>query len=423
MRPFGLIMKWAGCARALMAASAAGLMLAGCTGGGAVGSAPPTSAVAAPVGAPATAKAPRAAVVKVGLILPLSAGGQTMLVAKAMKQAGELALFEFDNPNVQLIVRDGKGTPEGAAAAAREVISAGAELVLGPLFAKSVTAAAAVTQSARVPMIAFSNDNRVAGNGTYLLSFPVEGEVRRIVQFAARRGKLRYAALIPEGSYGDLVQTAFRAAVHQVGGTIGIIERVPSEANAMLQPTKQVKAAVVQAAGAGVPVDALFLPANETMLPTLASLLRYTDMRRQHVQLLGVGGWDYANIGREPALIGGWYAASDPRGWRDFSQRFAKAYGGLPPRVASFVFDAVSLAVTLAPQPYGARFTTANLARASGFTGVDGLFRFRRNGRIERGYAVLEVQKFATSTLDPAPNRFTQAQHLTTAQIPMPSRK
>ena len=415
MRPLEHIASWAERAFAFVIMVASGLVLAGCAGGGSITPGPQASEVAAPVGAPAARKVASAAAVKVGLILPLSAGGQTALVAKAMKQAGELALFEFDNPNVQLIVRDGKGTPEGASAAAREIVNAGAELVLGPLYAQSVTAAAAVARPAGIPMIAFSNDNRVAGNGTFLLSFPVEGEVQRIVNFAASRGKRRFAALIPEGGYGDLVQSAFSAAVQRIGGTVAIVERVPTEANAMLQPTKAVKAAVVQAAGSGLPVDALFIPADETMLPTIASLLRYTDMRRQGIQLLGVGGWDYANVGRETALIGGWYTGPDPRGWRDFSQRFAKAYGGLPPRVASFVFDAVSLAVTLAGQPRGARFTAANLTRASGFSGVDGLFRFHSNGRVERGYAILEVQKFATSTIDAAPSRFTRSQYVTSS--------
>ena len=52
--------------------------------------------------------------VKVALLVPLSAQGQPGIIGKSLKQAAELALFERDNPSLQLIVKDDKGTPEGA---------------------------------------------------------------------------------------------------------------------------------------------------------------------------------------------------------------------------------------------------------------------------------------------------------------------
>ena len=115
--------------------------------------------------------------VKVALLVPLSAQGHAGLIGKSLKQAAELALFERDNPSLQLIVKDDKGTPEGAKAAAEEAIKGGAKLILGPLFAKSVTAVAPVARQAGVPVIAFSNDRQVAGNGVYLLSFQPAPEV------------------------------------------------------------------------------------------------------------------------------------------------------------------------------------------------------------------------------------------------------
>ena len=54
--------------------------------------------------------------VKVALLLPITGSGNTPGVAKALKQAAELALFDFDNPAVSLVPKDTKGTPEGARA-------------------------------------------------------------------------------------------------------------------------------------------------------------------------------------------------------------------------------------------------------------------------------------------------------------------
>src|SRR3954447_26122015 len=76
--------------------------------------------------------------VKVGLILPLSAAGNAGVAALSMKNAAEMALAEFNNPNLQLLVKDDGGSASGAQQAAQQVLDEGAELILGPLFASAV---------------------------------------------------------------------------------------------------------------------------------------------------------------------------------------------------------------------------------------------------------------------------------------------
>ena len=147
--------------------------------------------------------------VKVALLLPLTGSGNTPSVAKALKQAAELALFDFDNPSVSLVPKDTKGTPTGAQAAAQSAIQDGAELIIGPLFAQEVAAAAPVARQSNIPMIAFSSDEKVAGGGVYLLSFLAGRDVPRIVSYAASRGKRNFALLIPQSPYGRLAEEAF----------------------------------------------------------------------------------------------------------------------------------------------------------------------------------------------------------------------
>src|SRR5215472_10809271 len=52
--------------------------------------------------------------VKVALILPLSAAGNAGLAAQSMKNSAEMALAEFQNPNIQLLIKDDAGTPQGS---------------------------------------------------------------------------------------------------------------------------------------------------------------------------------------------------------------------------------------------------------------------------------------------------------------------
>src|SRR5262245_50611376 len=140
--------------------------------------------------------------VRVALILPLSAQSNAGVAALSMKNAAEMALAEFKNSNIQLLVKDDGGTLQGAQAGAQQAISEGAEIIIGPLFAQSVSAVGQIARARNIPVIAFSTDASVAARGIYLLSFLPETDVRRIVDFAISRGKRSFAALLPDNAYG-----------------------------------------------------------------------------------------------------------------------------------------------------------------------------------------------------------------------------
>lgn len=376
----------------------AGLLATGCATN--LGSPALDSKVAGQNGTAGSTRQKSAKPVTVAMLLPLEGFGQTAIVGKSMKQAGEMALFESGNPAVQLIVKNDNGSAEGASAAAREAIAEGAELIIGPLFGSSVPAVAAVARPANVPVLTFSNDRTVAGNGVYLMSYLPEAEAERVVSYALSRGKRRFAALIPAGAYGDTVERAFRQAVQRGGGTIAASRRFQPGANAMLGPTKEVLEMVNESAGLGAPVDALFIPGNQDTLPILGPQIAYANVDTHTTQLIGLGGWEYPNIGRDQVFVGGWYTGQDPRNWQRFSERFAQTFGHAPPRVAAQAYEAVGLAIDLSGRPSGQRYTQANLTMPAGFEGVSGQFTLKPDGTSERSLAILQVQKFGSTLID-----------------------
>lgn len=349
------------------------------------------------------APARKAETVKVGLLLPLSAPGQAALIAETMKKAAELALSEAKAPHVTLLVRDDKATPEGATRAAQDLAGQGVEIILGPLFARSVQAAAGSLRSANIPLVAFSNDRQVTGQGVSLISFLAEPEVQRVVSYAASKGKKRYAALIPADAYGRLVEAAFRAAVARHGGQIVALESYPlDQANAMAETVLKLRDTIRGLEEHGDPVDALFLPGAEESLMALSPHLKQAQFDVKIMQVLGTGAMDFAHAGRDPQLQGAWFAAPDPKGWQDFSSRFARVHGHAPPRIASLAYDAMMLAVALSNGPDGARYIPSQLTRPSGFEGVDGSFRLASDGSAERPLAVLEVQPVGSQVIEAA---------------------
>ncbi|MET0192920.1 MAG: penicillin-binding protein activator, partial [Hyphomicrobiaceae bacterium] len=379
------------------AACCLGMALLGACSGG---NAPQVQGQASLQGQGDAPAAPGKELVKVALILPVSAAGQAGLIGKSLKQAAELALFERDNPTLQLIIKDDKGTPEGAKAAVEDAVKAGAAIILGPLFAKSVLTVAPIARQVGIPVITFSNDRQVAGNGVYLLSFQPGPDVERVVSYAAQEGKRRFVALVPDDPFGKITEAAFKEAAGRSQVTLVAIDRYPASANGTLEPMRRIAEAIKAAEAQGTPIDALFVPGGQDNIEVVGRLLPQADIDTGKVKLIGTGGLDYPNAGRDPRLVGAWYPGPDPRGWSDFAQKYAKSYNQSPPRIASLAYDAVSMAIALSSGE--GRFTAAALTRASGFTGVDGAFRLLADGTTERSLAILEVQKFGTGVLDPA---------------------
>ena len=373
---------------------ATGLLVAACTtqlGGG--GTAPPA-------GESAAAAQAADGQVRIALILPLTAQGNAGLAAQSMKNAAEMALAEFKVSNVQLLVKDDGGSPQGAQGAAQQAISEGAEIIVGPLFAQSVSAVGQVARSRNIPVIAFSTDASVAARGVYLLSFLPETDVRRIVSYAASRGKRSFAALMPDNAYGTVVEAAFQQEVARHGGRVVVLEKYPHDANRTAEAVRRVAQAASQ-------IDSIFIPDSPDAVPQIAQALAANGVDLKRVQLLGTGLWgDDTRIASEKLLDGGWYPSPEQTGFRNFSGRYRARYGQDPVRTATLAYDAVALVAALVKTQGMQRFSEQVLTNPSGFAGVDGVFRFRPEGTNERGLAVLRVTPSGGQVVSPAPKSF-----------------
>jgi ABC-type branched-subunit amino acid transport system substrate-binding protein len=328
--------------------------------------------------------------VKVGLLLPLSASGNAAVAAQSMRNSAEMALAEFQNPNIQLLIKDDGGNAQGAAQGAQQALDEGAEIILGPLFAQSVPATAQVARAKGVSCIAFSTDSSVAGRGVYLLSFLPESDVNRIVEYSASIGKKSFAALLPDNAYGNVVEAAFKQAVPRRGGRIVAFEKYGAD---RATPARTVAQALGQA-------DALLI-ADDT-----ADALTAAGANLRNIQLLGTGLWDNPRVSASPALQGGLYAAPDPSGFRAFAGRYRTKYGAEPVRTATLAYDAVALVAALARTQGPQRFSPDVLTSPSGFAGIDGLFRFRPDGTNERGLAVMRVASSGSVPVAGSPKSF-----------------
>ncbi|MES0812396.1 penicillin-binding protein activator [Roseibium sp. SCPC15] len=338
--------------------------------------------------------------VRVGLLLPLSGGNAS--IGTVFKNSASLALQSFPSADVQLLVKDTGGTAEGGRAAAQAAISEGAELILGPVFSPAVSGAATAARATGVPVIAFSTDTSVAARGVYLLSFLPESDVKRIIGYANSQQKQSYAALVPEGAYGAVVEAAFRQEVGRGAGRIATIQRYKmtgSDATDLIAKTTALKSVLNN-------IDALFVPQGGNVPAQVIQTLVSQGANLGQIKLLGSGQWDTQQVKNNPVLAGSWFAGPEDKGFQSFAQRYQGTYGSRPPRNASLVYDGVTLAAGLIRSAGPQRFQQNILTNPDGFIGIDGLFRFRSNGLNERGLAVYQVTGKGTQVISPAPRDF-----------------
>jgi ABC-type branched-subunit amino acid transport system substrate-binding protein len=415
---------------------------------------PPSTATPAPTLPPAslpppeTAPPPRAAELapgltppslggpaRVALLLPLS--GPQAAIGRTLLDAAHLALMETGSEDIVLLPRDTEGRPERAAEAAREVLAAGAGLVLGPLLAGEVRAVGEVTRPAGIPVIGFSTDRSVAGDRVYLVGFTPEEQITQVVRFAAAREITRFAALAPETPYGTATLTAYREAITAGGASLVRVETYAPGTPDMTPIVKRLadydrrhaellrlrrelagrndeesqrelrRLARADTAGE-LDYQALLVPEGGQALRNLAPLLPYYDIDPAEVRFLGTGLWDEPGLGKEPALVGGWFAGVPPDLADVFARRFEQAFGRRPPRIASLAYDAVALATVLGQSRRADAFSPTALENPDGFAGFNGIFRLTPSGVAERGLAILQVTPTGFRVVQPAPQSFQQ---------------
>ncbi|MEO6113924.1 MAG: penicillin-binding protein activator [Sphingomicrobium sp.] len=327
----------------------------------------------------------------VAVIVPLT--GEDGLVGQSIANAANLALTDTGEKSVRLTVYD-SAAPGGAAGAAQRAIAEGNRLILGPLLAEDVRAAAPVARRAGVPVLAFSNDDGVAGNGVFILGFTPNQSIGRVVAFARSRGSARFAAMVPTGLYGQRAAQAMFGAVRKAGGSVTAVEsfdRSPRAATAVARR--------VNAKGAH---DAVLIGDSGRIAALVAPVLKVGP------RLLGTELWaNDKTLGKTATLRGAWYAAAPNTQFDRLTIRYRARYGKTPFRLASLGYDAVLLVVRSARNwPIGRPFPARSLIDKDGFSGVDGNFRFGRDGVAERLLEVRQVTATGASVVSPAGTAF-----------------
>ena len=348
---------------------------------------------------------------RVALLVPLS--GANAAVGQSIANAANMALLESGERRINLRIYDTAG---GAAAAASRAVGEGARLFLGPLLAGDVRAVQGVASANQIPILSFSNDAALAGEGTYVLGYQPGQSIARVVQYARSRGAVRFAALIPDGVYGQRAANAFLRAVEASGGRVVSVvnyARTPAKLLAAARAVTDYDRRIARAAktpalrpdGSVAPIASRLPPIGFQALliadagPVAAAFgPALAQYGAGGVLVMGTELWNNEpGVRTARGLQGAVFASVADARFTALGGRYRAKYAATPSRLASFGYDSVLLVNSLADRwPVGQAFPRALLDARDGFAGIDGVFRFTGSGIADRG---LEVQRIGGGTI------------------------
>ncbi|TCD05540.1 penicillin-binding protein activator [Erythrobacteraceae bacterium CFH 75059] len=328
---------------------------------------------------------------RIALLVPLS--GPEAGVGQALVNATQMATIDTGAQTLRITSYD-TAAEGGAAAAASTALQDGNVLILGPLFGDEVGPVVSVARSRDVPVISFSNDAARGGTGAFIMGTGPEQSVERSVRWARQQGTTSFAALVPEGEYGERAEAAFRSSVAAAGGTLTGVERFARNNTSIVSAARRLRSANR--------LQAVFIADT----PERAG--RASRELGTGVQIIGNELWSGdASVANNPALRGAIFSAVSDARYRQFVDSYRARFGAAPYRIATLGYDAVLLALAVGDDwRFGRPFPQRSLADPAGFLGLDGAFRFDRRGTAQRMLEVRQVRAGQVTVVDPAPARF-----------------
>ena len=357
----------------------------------------PTTTAPPPVTAPAL---PSATVLptdetrhRIALLVPMS--GENGAIGNSIANATTMAILDTNASNLRITTYD---TATGAREAARRAIADGNRLILGPLMADNVPAVLAEARPADVPLISFSNDASVAGPDVFVMGHIPGQSIERTIEYARRQGAANFAVIAPEGAYGAQAREAVKNALATHGGTMVAAESYDRGNTSVVSAAQRLR----QRGG----IDAVLVADGARVAALAAAELKPGGTGSTQIMGTELLSGE-AGVTRTSALRGTLFSAVSDSRFKRFSDSYTSRFGAQPYRISTLGYDSILLTLRVARDwKVGQVFPITQLRSSDGFLGLDGVFRFQRNGVIERAMEVRRIDDGKVLIVEEAPQKF-----------------
>lgn len=400
---------------------------------------------------------------RIAIILPTKM--QNPVVAQDLKNAATMALFDAKSNNSVLQFYATDGTYNSGKELAKKAVDEGADIIVGPLFSEEVSGAS--RSAGYTPIVSFTTNANVLDSSVFSIGFLMEQQIKRVIEYAIQNGKTKFGIIVSNSESGDFVKKHFKKYVSMYDGDVvkevtytdkktGLMNAVKeiSDFEARVDEYNEYKKAVKERFDYLVllrdenPIEYAEAFDNTQYLSTddevsflektleelehkttindpeyesififgddindvlmIGSSLMYYDVHPDRIKYLGTSQFENPKIYTERAFRGAWYPSVSTKYTGKFNEAYKKYFKRKPIKIASLAYDAVSLINSLAKD---GEIEKRDLLNPNGWTGINGIFRFKSNGSSERNMDIKEViggSITKTKIISPAPVNFLQ---------------
>ncbi len=368
------------------------------------------------------------------VLLPLS--GDNAPVGQSIRTSVELAVLQNAPETLSVSFYD---TADDATI--DTVLASAPEIVVGPVFANNANKLRQL-KDAGLPVLAFTSDASVVGDGVMSMSLLPNNSIEIIVSEMASAASRGMIMLAPESTAGHMMSGAAENAAriynvpvrgiffYNAGDTDSIKNATiaASMNNARVaanNKAREILSDILTSQGltaleksslnmqldrisksdtiGKLPYDTVLLLGSGDDAKTIASFLRYYGVGTRDAQIYGTAMWDGTDVASDFTLTGARYATM-PDINTAFADEYSRMTGTAPSRLAAFGYDATNMAIGMI---YSSKTDAAYLLDPSGYIGANGLFRLMPSGTNERALRVMELDGTGTPReIRPAQSNF-----------------
>ncbi len=353
---------------------------------------------------------------KIGLLLPLS--GEFYQIGKSLLDSAQLALEKTSNKNLEFYIVD-TGEESQLYKNLSYLISNDVDLILGPIFTKTVLKVKEYVDGQNIPIITFSNNSEVSDSNVYVFGLTIEDELSGIYEYSIDRGVNKFAVIVPNNEYGNKVKNKINE-IHNINNNsssqfifyptkdpdyykiarevsnyderkldldsrIKLLEELQSESS-----LNELKLLRNKDTLGEVDFEALVIIARSfSELTNFISILPYYDVDPKKVKFIGNSIWGKELILKEPSMKNSYFSSLDLNARKKFTKEYKKIYKNNPHSLAALAYDLVGLISSLNAEY--SEITKEILHSDLGYIGINGWFRFDESGRVERKPLIFHI--------------------------------
>ena len=347
--------------------------------------------------------------IKIGVLLPLT--GEKKNIGIMILNALELGIFENNNSDIELIIKDTKADPLTTIKVFNELLQTNVKIIIGPLYASSLLAIEDRIIENNVKTFALTNNTNMAGKNIWVFGIDPQQQARKITEFAIDEGYTKTAILIPKNEYGTLILETVKTTLEENGLKLWRIEYFKNNIenqeiaarnisqgfdkyNEQIkilyeEIEKEEEGSLLKLQETEKPFDSVIIASSGQNLTILASQLQYNGVDPKNVAYLGLSSWENDSILGEPALDGGFFSTTGEGYQKNIKNTYEAYFSQDMSKISMLAYDILAL-ININLIEFK-NLDSENLVNKDGFVGLRGLFRLKKNGTVERAFQIKKI--------------------------------